>query len=145
MISKTFRIAGMIFLASFALSSAARAATCSNASLSGTYGSLGEGTNPAGQPEANLFQFNLDPSTGKFTGTDETGASVSGTYEVTPDCTATGTTTKGGSTHPFSAVVTSTGMQSVSGNPGATNGGFWVRKVPRPAPMPELRVVLDWQ
>jgi len=38
MISKTFRIARMIVLASFALSSAAGAATCSNASLSGTYG-----------------------------------------------------------------------------------------------------------
>jgi len=38
MISKTFRIALTIVLASFALSSAAWAATCSNASLSGTYG-----------------------------------------------------------------------------------------------------------
>jgi len=126
MISKTFRIARMIVLASFALGSVAWAATCSNASVSGIYGSLGEGTNPEGQPEANLFQFKLDPSTGKFIGTDETGASVSGTYEVASNCTVTGTTTKGGSTHPFSAVVTSTGLQSVSGNPGATNGGFWV-------------------
>jgi len=126
MISKTLRIARMFVLASFALSSAAWAATCSNASLSGTYGSLGEGTNPEGQPEANLFQFKFDPSTGKFTGTDETGASVSGTYEVASNCMVTGTTTKGGSTHSFSAVVTSAGLQSVSGNPGATNGGFWV-------------------
>ncbi len=126
MISKTLRIARMFVLASFALSSAAWAATCSNASLSGTYGSLGEGTNQEGQPEANLFQFKFDPSTGRFTGTDETGASVSGTYEVASNCTVTGTTTKGGSTHPFSAVVTSAGLQSVSGNPGATNGGFWV-------------------
>jgi hypothetical protein len=126
MIYKTFRIAGMIVLATFALSSAARAATCSNASLSGTYGSLGEGTSPAGQPEASVFQFNLDPSTGTLTGTDETGTSVTGTYEVASDCTVTGTTTKGESTHTFSAVVTSPGLQSVSGNPGATNGGFWV-------------------
>lgn len=126
MISRTFRIARMIVLASFALSSAASASTCTNASLSGIYGSLGEGTNPAGQPEANLFEFKLDPSTGTFAGTDETGASVSGTYEVASDCTVTGTTSKGGSTHQFSAVVTSTGLQSVSGNPGATNGGFWV-------------------
>jgi hypothetical protein len=37
MISKTFRIARMIVHASFALSSAAWAATCSNASLSGTH------------------------------------------------------------------------------------------------------------
>ncbi|MGD1025966.1 MAG: hypothetical protein ABR880_24565 [Candidatus Sulfotelmatobacter sp.] len=121
MISKTLRIARMIVLASFALNSAAWAAgsnaPCSNASLSGTYGSLGEGTNPEGQPEANLFQFKFDPSTGTFTGTDETGAS---------NCAVTGTTTKDGSTHPFSAVVTSAELQSVSGNPGATNGGFWV-------------------
>jgi hypothetical protein len=42
MISKTFRIARMIVLASFALSSAASATAtwtpCSNASLSGAYG-----------------------------------------------------------------------------------------------------------
>ena len=126
MISKTLRIARMIVLASFALSSAAWAATCSNAAVSGIYGSLGEGTNPEGQPEANLFQFKLDPSTGTFTGTDETGTPVTGTYEVASNCTVTGTTTKGGSTHPFSAVVTSIGLQSASGNPGATNGGFWV-------------------
>ena len=126
MIFKTFRIAGMIVLATFVLSSAAGATTCSNASLSGTYGSLTEGTNPAGQPEDSLFQFNLDPSTGTLTGTDENGVSVTGTYEVASDCTVTGTTTKGGSTHTFSGVVTSTGLQSVSGNPGATNGGFWV-------------------
>src|ERR1700733_11064706 len=96
MIPKMFRIALAIVLASFALSSAAWAATCSNASLSGTYGSLGEGTNPEGQPEANLFQVKFDPSTGKFTGTDEPGASVSGTYEVASNCPVTGTTTKGG-------------------------------------------------
>jgi hypothetical protein len=126
MISKTLCIARMMVLASFALSSAAWAATCSNASLSGTYGSLGEGTNPEGQPEADLFQFKFDPSTGKFTGTDETGTSVNGTYEVASNCAVTGTTTKDGSTHPFSAVVTSAELQSVSGNPGATNGGFWV-------------------
>jgi len=126
MISKMFRIARMIVLASLTLSSAAWAATCSNASARGIYGSLGEGTNPAGQPEANLFQFKLDPSTGTFKGTDETGTPVSGTYKVASNCTVTGTTTKDGSTHPFYAVVTSAGLQSASGSPGATNGGFWV-------------------
>jgi hypothetical protein len=49
MISKTCCIARMIVLASFALSSAAWAATCSNASLSGTYGFLHGGTDRAGQ------------------------------------------------------------------------------------------------
>ncbi|HVI07590.1 MAG TPA: hypothetical protein VND65_04790 [Candidatus Binatia bacterium] len=123
-ISNIFRIALVAVLTSFAHSAAW--AACSNASVSGTYGSLGDGTSPAGQPEANLFQFKLDPSAGKFTGTDQTGALVSGTYQVASNCTITGTTTKGGTTHPFSALVTSTGLQSVSGNPGATNGGFWV-------------------
>ncbi len=59
MISKTLRIARMFVLASFALSSAAWAATCSNASLSGTYGSLGEGTNQEGQPEANRLPVQI--------------------------------------------------------------------------------------
>jgi hypothetical protein len=49
MISKTFRIARMIVLASFAVSSAA-GATCSNASLSGTYGFLHDGTDSNGAP-----------------------------------------------------------------------------------------------
>jgi len=47
MISKTFRIALTIVLASFALSSAAWA-TCSNASVSGTYGFVDSGTDPSG-------------------------------------------------------------------------------------------------
>jgi len=75
MISKTFRIARMIVIASFALSSAAWAATCSNASLSGTYGFLGEGTNakrellPASSsgnlthPQASLQERQQLPST----------------------------------------------------------------------------------
>jgi hypothetical protein len=43
-VSKTFCIARMVVLASFALSPAAWAATCSNASLSGAYGLLHGGT-----------------------------------------------------------------------------------------------------
>lgn len=53
MISKTFRIARMIVLASFALSSAA-GATCSNASLSGTYGFLHGGVDAHGAPKVAL-------------------------------------------------------------------------------------------
>ena len=139
MISKMFRIALTIAVASLALGSAAgamaesRSRPCSNASLSGIYGSLGEGTNTQGEPEANLFLFKLDSTTGRYTGLNigsndgviDTGA-VNGTYAVDPNCTVTGTTSRGGSTHPFSGVITSTGMQSASGNPGTTNGGFWV-------------------
>ncbi len=50
MISKTLRIARMIVLATFALSSAAWAATCSNASLSGTYGFLHAGIDSQRRP-----------------------------------------------------------------------------------------------
>ena len=50
MISKASRIARMIVLATFAFSSAAWAATCSNASLSGTYGFLHDGTDVEGAP-----------------------------------------------------------------------------------------------
>ncbi len=134
MISKAFRIARMIVLASFALSSAAWAKTCSNASLSDIYGFLGEGTNTKGEPTASLVQWKFDPSTGKFTGTTTTSidgvietASLSGTYAVASNCTVKGTGTINGVSHPFSAVVTSTGgVQYVSGNPGATVGGFLV-------------------
>ena len=99
MISKTFRIALMIVLASFALSSAAWAATCSNASLSGTYGFLHDGTDSNGAPAtAAVSQITFDSTTGTFTG--ETTAShdgviatesVTGTYAVASNCTGTGT------------------------------------------------------
>ena len=69
MISKTSCIARMIVLASFALSSAAWAATCSNASLSGTYGFLHDGTDSNGTPAtAAVSQVTFDSTTGTFTG-----------------------------------------------------------------------------
>lgn len=118
MISKTFRIARMIILASFALSSAAWAATCSNASLSGTYGFLHDGTDSNGAPfTAAVSQITFDSTAGTFTG--ETTAShdgviatqsLTGTYTVASNCTGTGTPA-GGS--PFSIVVTSTGFLAV--------------------------------
>src|ERR1039458_3357031 len=97
MISKTFRIARMVVLASFALSSAAWAATCSNASLSGTYGFLHDGTDSNGTPAtAAVSQVTFDSTTGTFTG--ETTAShdgviatepLTGTYAVASNCTGT--------------------------------------------------------
>ncbi len=69
MISKTFRIARVIVLASLALSSAAWAATCSNASLSGTYGFLHDGTDSNGTPlTAAVSQVTFDATTGTFAG-----------------------------------------------------------------------------
>jgi hypothetical protein len=113
MISKAFRIAGII-VASFALSSVA-GATCSNASLSGTYGFQHGTVDSNGAPNsAAVTQLTFDPTTGTFTG--ETTAShdgvittfsLNGTYAVAPNCTGTGTPTTG---VPFSMVVTPTGF-----------------------------------
>jgi hypothetical protein len=125
-ISKTFVIARMIFLASFALSSAAGATQraesaselCSNASLSGTYGFLHDGTDSNGTPAtAAVTQITFDSTTGTFTG--ETTAShngviatesLAGTYTIASNCTGTGTPTAGS---PFFIVVTSTGFLAV--------------------------------
>jgi hypothetical protein len=66
MISKTLRVALTIVLASFALSSDAWAATCSNASLSVTYGLLKGGTDRAGQPTTGVSQLTFDSTTGTY-------------------------------------------------------------------------------
>jgi len=118
MISKTFRIALTIVLASFALSSAAWAANCSNASLSGTYGFLHDGTDSNGSPtSAAVTQLTFDSTTGTFSGENTASHDgvivtepITGTYAVASDCTGTGNPT--GAT-PFSFVVTSTGFLAV--------------------------------
>jgi hypothetical protein len=138
MISKVFCTVSVIVLASFALSSAAWAATCSNASLSGTYGFLHGGTDSNGTPtSAAVTQITFDSSTGTFTGETTTSHDgviatepVSGTYAVASNCTGTGNPT-GGS--PFSIVVTSTGFLALhlfaegfavkQGSPTCTNAG----------------------
>lgn len=120
MTAKMFRIASIIVLASFAPGSAAWA-TCSNASVSGAYGLLG-------RENATLEHLTFDSTTGKFTGTITTSTDgvietgpITGTYAVASNCTVTGTFTVGGKTHPFSALVTSTGgVQVVNGETGTT-------------------------
>jgi hypothetical protein len=115
MISKTFRIARVIVLATFAFSSAAGAAKCSNASLSGTYGFLHDGTDSTGTPNsAAVSQITFDSTTGTFTGWTKashdgviTTFSFTGIYAIASNCTGTGTP-MGAS--PFSIVVTSTGF-----------------------------------
>ena len=107
MVSKMCLIARMIVVASFALSSAAWAATCSNASLRGTYGFLHGGTDSNGTPAtAAVSQVTFVSTTGMFTG--ETTAShdgviatepLTGTYAVGSNCTGTGNPTGG---NPFS-------------------------------------------
>src|SRR5271154_4114529 len=138
MISKTFRVARMIVLASLALSSAPWATTCSNASLSGTYGFLHDETDSNGTPfTAAVSQITFDSTTGTFT--VETTAShdgviatesTTGTYTVASNCTGTGNPT---GASPFSIVVTSTGFLALhlfsdgfaakQGSPTCTNAG----------------------
>jgi hypothetical protein len=138
MVSKMFRIARMIVLASFALSSAAWAATCSNASLSGTYGFLHDGTDSNGNPSsAAVSQITFDSTTGTFTGETKashegviTTFSFAGIYKIASNCTGKGTP-MGGS--PFSIVVTPTGFLALhlfsegfavmQGSPTCTNAG----------------------
>jgi len=118
MVSKAFPIAQMIVLAGLALSSTAWGATCSNASLNGTYGFLHDGTASTGAPAtAAITQITFDSATGTFRG--ETIAShdgviatqsLTGTYTVASDCTGTGTPAAGS---PFSIVVTSRAFLAV--------------------------------
>ena len=139
MISKMFRIAVRIAIASLALSSAAWAATCSNASLSGTYGFLHDGTDINGTPAtAAVSQITFDSTRGTFTGETKashdgviTTFSFTGIYAIASNCTGTGIPT-GGS--PFSIVVSSTGFLALhlfsegfavkQGSPTCTNAGL---------------------
>jgi hypothetical protein len=127
-ISKTFRLAGVIALASLALSSAAGAA-CSNDSLRGTYGFQHDGTDSTGAPAtAAITQITFDPATGTFTaettashGGQIATSSLTGTYAIAPDCTGTGTPT---GAIPFAIVVTSTGFLALH----AFSEGFAVKQ-----------------
>ena len=131
MISKTLRVALTIVLTSFALSSAAWA-TCSNASLSGTYGHLYGGTAVTGTPTASLGQITFDSTTGTFTsvttashdGVITTDVSVPGTYAVASNCTVTGAF----GPNNISFVVTSTGFLYTNQWTNATTEGFGVKQ-----------------
>jgi len=121
MITKMLRIALMIVLAILALGSApgaiaeSRFRPCSNASLSGAYGFLHDGTDSTGAPAtAAVTQITFDSTKGTFIADTIashdgviTTESVPGTYTVASNCIGTGVPT--GLT-PFSIVVTSTGF-----------------------------------
>jgi hypothetical protein len=139
MISKTLRIARMIVLASFALSSAAWAATCSDASLSGTYRFLHSGIDSHGAPAVAVTQLTFDPAKGTYTGEDLeniggviTPSSLTATYAVAKNCTVTAQVTLVSGGHAenvnVSFVVTSTGFSFLFQNPGATSSGFGVKQ-----------------
>jgi hypothetical protein len=129
MISKMYRIASMIVVATFALSSAAWAATCSNASLSGTYGFMHDGTDSTGTPaSAAVTQITFDSATGTFTGENTASHDgviaiepLTGTYAVATNCTGTGNPEGG---IPFSFVVSSTGFLAAH----IFSGGFAVKQ-----------------
>ena len=133
MVSKIFRIAPIIVLASLGLSSAAWA-TCSNASVNGIYGFLISGTNASGNPVRILGQAAFNSTTATFKG-EETGSinggtfpfvSISGTYAVASNCTGAGKITINSKTQNFYFVVTSAGLRVVSGKTGDTQAGFIV-------------------
>jgi hypothetical protein len=145
MISKMFRITLTIAVASLALGSAAGAMAesrfrpCSNASLSGTYGFLHGGRDSHGAPAAAVTQATFDSTTGTYTGEDTENidgvmvpSSVTATYAVAKDCTATARVrlVSGNQAEnvDVSLVVTSTGFLFLFQKPGATSSGFGVKQ-----------------
>jgi hypothetical protein len=139
MISKAFRIGRMIVLASFVLSTAAWAATCSNASLSGTYGFLHVGVDSHGAPAAAVTTLTFDSTTGTYKGEDLENiggvivpSSLTATYAVAENCTVTARVrlVSGGAAENVNAsfVVTSTGFSFLFQKPGATSSGFGVKQ-----------------
>jgi hypothetical protein len=132
MISKMFGIAPMIVLAGLALSSAAWA-TCSNASLSGTYGFVDGGTDSSGTPTTIVGQATFDSTTATFSGIETISqdgvvgsVSLTGKYAMASNCSGKGTVTVDKNTNPIYFVVTSTGVLFVNGKTGGTTGGFGV-------------------
>jgi hypothetical protein len=127
--------AGIVLLAAFGGIGSARGATCSNASLSGTYGFVHGGTD-SGTPVIGLSQATFDPTTGTYTGevTENTDGAViteslAGTYAVAPNCTVTASVRVG--SHPainVSFVLTPTGFLFLFQKPGATSSGFGVKQ-----------------
>lgn len=81
----------------FALLGAAEpaAASCSNASLTGTYGILSSGTNTSGAQAAGVYQIDSDGSGGLTgTGTQSTNGTIealtlTGTYAIAANCSGT--------------------------------------------------------
>ena len=139
MIFQTIRIAPMVVLASFALSSAARAtdwAACSNASLSGTYGFLHSGIGPSGNPTTGLSSITFDSTTGTYKGKDvashngviETGF-LTATYAVASNCTVEATASLDGSPPlDLAFLLTPKGFLYVTQTTGVTAQGFGVKQ-----------------
>jgi hypothetical protein len=135
MISKTLHIAGLIVFANVALSSVAWA-TCTNASLNGTYGFLHSGIGPSGTPTTGVSSLTFDSTTGTYKGNDtashngviDTGF-LTATYAVASDCTVEATATLGSSPPlDLAFLVTSKGFLYVTQTTGVIAQGFGVNQ-----------------
>src|ERR1700732_2336003 len=110
----------------------ASAANCSNATLTGVYGSIDAGLD-AGQPEAPITQFTADGK-GKLSGTFTSSANgvittgtFTGIYSVSKSCTGSYTVTfKNGKTTSgvFFADNTNKGSQTIRTDHGFVKAGF---------------------
>jgi hypothetical protein len=114
MISRNLTMATLICATMF-FASAQRAAGCSNSSLAGAYGLSFGGTDKGSSPNNTVGLLDFDGK-GGFTGilTVSKGGvvqngPVSGTYEVSPNCTGSATVVVGGKTRHLNLVVTSRG------------------------------------
>lgn len=131
--SRIIRIAASIFVATLALSSATWAA-CSNASLTGTYGFLLNGTTRTGITTVALGQGTFTPGPRTFNGTETAsvnGVVVSttfnGTYSVSADCTGKATLNAQGfpTEHASFVVITAgSGVRLIGTDANAIQSGF---------------------
>jgi hypothetical protein len=131
MVSKICIIVSLIVVATFAFSPAA-SATCSEASLSGTYGFLTGGTSGAGTPVASLIQITFDPTTATFISVETsshdgviTVTPINGTYTVASNCIGEITVSQ---SQQVSFVVTSTGFFALNESAGRTIEGYGVKQ-----------------
>jgi hypothetical protein len=135
MISKTLQIARLVVFANFALSSVGWA-TCSNASLSGTYGFLHSGIGPSGTPTTGVSSITFDSTAGTYKGTDvashngvlDTGF-LTATYAVASNCTVKATASLSGSPPlDLAFLLTSKGFLYVTQTTGVIAQGFGVKR-----------------
>ena len=130
------RMSLLIVATMFMLTSVA-GATCTNSSLTGTYGFVQTGTNSSGKPEVVVGQFTATPGApmGTLAGTDTFDVdgvvstfSFTGTYQVFANCTGKAAVTDVGgksSTH-YRFVVVTDGkeLDLVGANAGEVTAGY---------------------
>ncbi len=131
MTSRNLTMATLICAAMF-FASAQRAAGCSNSSLTGAYGLSSGGTDKGSSPNNTVGLLSFDGK-GGFTGIVTTSKGgvvqngpVSGTYQVSTNCTGSGTVVLGGKTRHLNLDVTSggAGFDFIQTDSGRTLSGF---------------------